>query len=144
MRALSAQRARTLRILVHKEIFVKKLVLLAAVAALATPAFAQTFRDQAEVVSVKERVERINRPTENCSTETVQPQIAPAPQEHSSTGAILGGLAGGILGHQVGQGSGQVVATVLGAVIGAGAGDHLDNRDSRDSGHSGGNGYGQP
>lgn len=91
---------------------------------------ASEYEDVARVVSARPHVEQFNQPREECRT-----VYAPAPQERSPAGAIIGGIAGGILGNQVGRGSGRAVATGVGAVTGAIVGDNLDNRDRPPAGH---------
>ncbi len=84
---------------------------------------AAEFDDYARVISATPRVEQVNSPREECSTE----YRSAAPQQRSMAGSIIGGVAGAILGNQVGQGNGRTAATAVGAITGAIAGDRMDN-----------------
>lgn len=88
---------------------------------------AQAFEAVARVVKVVPITETVNRPTQQCWTETQQVVRQPA---HDPGGAILGTIAGGIIGSQIGKGSGKVLGAAVGAGIGAVTGDRLANRDN--------------
>ncbi len=94
----------------------------------ALPAPASAYEAIATVVASVPIQETVNRPTQQCWTETAQ--IAdPAPQPHNYVGAIIGGVAGGLLGSTIGRGDGRVVAGAIGAGVGAVTGDAIANRD---------------
>lgn len=109
----------------------RKLMLVVLACSTTLPAFAQepAFRDYADVVSVRERVEQVNRPTERCWTESVE--SAGEPRERSLVGPAIGAIAGGIVGHQVGRGFGRDVATGVGVLAGAVVGDNLSRGSDR-------------
>jgi uncharacterized protein YcfJ len=78
----------------------------------------------AEVVAVKEVVEIVVTPREQCEDVRVQRQ-APVKDEHRIAGTVVGGLAGGLLGSAVGGGTGKTLATVAGATAGGYAGNQV-------------------
>lgn len=91
-------------------------------------ASAGEFEDHAKVLSVNEKIERVNQPREECTTETVTTTTTTAPSgERDIGGAVLGGLAGAIIGSQVGKGNGRVAAGAVGAATGAIVGDRVQN-----------------
>lgn len=91
---------------------------------------ANAFEALATVVGVSPIMEQVNRPTQQCWTETQQvTHAAPAPQRNF-LGAIIGGVAGGLLGAQVGRGNGRVAGAAVGAGVGALTGDAVANRNS--------------
>jgi len=94
---------------------------------LATSANAQAFETVARVVKVVPVTETVNRPTQQCWSETQQVVRQPA---HDPGGAILGTIAGGIIGSQIGKGNGKVLGAAVGAGIGAVTGDRLANQDN--------------
>lgn len=108
-------------------------LLIAAGAASAAGAHAQTFTDTARVRSVAPQYENVSVPREECTshwvTEARQPQGAGVVQQYGP--ALIGGVAGAALGRQVGKGSGRDAATVLGAVVGAYAGDSYAHGGAR-------------
>jgi len=90
---------------------------------------ARAFEAMATVVSVTPITEQVNRPTQQCWTESQQvTQVAPQPR--NPLGAILGGVAGGLLGATIGRGNGRVAAAAVGAGVGALTGDTLANQGS--------------
>lgn len=93
---------------------------------------AQAFDAVANVVGVAPITEQVNRPTQQCWTETQQVTQS-VPQEHNFLGTIIGGVAGGLLGAQVGRGNGRVAGAAVGAGVGAVAGDVIGNRDRSDN-----------
>lgn len=78
----------------------------------------------AEVVAVKEVMETVVTPREQCENVTVQRQ-APVKDQNRIAGTVIGGVAGGLLGSQIGGGSGRTVATVAGAAAGGYAGNQV-------------------
>ena len=80
----------------------------------------------AEVVAVREIMETIKTPREECQDVLVQQQ-APVKDSHRITGTVIGGVAGGLLGNQFGSGRGKTVATVIGAAGGAYAGNKVQD-----------------
>lgn len=93
---------------------------------------AQAFEAIANVVGVAPITEQVNRPTQQCWTESQQ-VTQTVPQEHNYLGAIIGGVAGGLLGSQVGRGNGRVAGAAVGAGVGAVTGDVIGNRDRSDN-----------
>lgn len=85
---------------------------------------ASAFETVARVVNVVPITETVNRPTQQCWTETRQIE---QPPRRDPGGAILGTIAGGIIGSQIGKGNGRVAAAAVGAGIGAVAGDRIAN-----------------
>jgi uncharacterized protein YcfJ len=102
------------------------LTIVAALAAVAVQAQAQTFNASARVREVQPQYETVQVPRQECTSAWVQD--APAAPSRSYGGVIIGGVVGGVLGNQVGKGHGREAATAAGAVVGALAGDHLANR----------------
>lgn len=96
----------------------KSLMVLAALAAVATAANADEF---ARVISASPVVQQVAVPRQVC----MQQQVETQPSK-SGLGAILGAVAGGALGNQVGHGGGRAVATAVGAVGGAVLGNNIE------------------
>src|SRR5258706_12159226 len=91
---------------------------------------AHAFEALANVVGVSPITEQVNRPTQQCWTETQQVTQA-VPQERNYLGAIIGGVAGGLFGSQVGRGKGRIAGAAGGGRVGAvarGAGGHPKKR----------------
>ncbi|HWA13833.1 MAG TPA: glycine zipper 2TM domain-containing protein [Burkholderiales bacterium] len=88
---------------------------------------ASAYEAVASVVAAQPITEQVNRPTQQCWTESRQ-VVQPAPRNY--LGAILGGVAGGLLGAQVGKGNGRVAGAAVGAGVGAIAGHAVANRDA--------------
>lgn len=101
---------------------VMAMMLLASVAAQA-----QTMRDRAEVVGVREVSEQVNRPSERCWVESTERMGS---RERSPVGAITGAVLGGVLGHQIGGGHGRDIATGVGVLAGAAIGDSQASQNS--------------
>jgi uncharacterized protein YcfJ len=78
----------------------------------------------AEVVAVKEVMETVTTPREQCENVAVQRQ-APVKDENRLLGSVGGAVIGGVLGNQIGGGSGKKVATVAGAAAGGYAGNQV-------------------
>jgi len=94
----------------------KKVVLTTAlVAALATPAFADSVNGQVEH-HYKDIVKKVPHTSYVC--EIVEVPIY-GQEQFDQSGAIVGGIVGGLLGSQIGKGSGNKVATGAGAITGA-------------------------
>ena len=87
------------------------------------------FEAIAAVTGVSPITEQINRPTQQCWTETQQTTQA-APQQRNYLGAIVGGVAGGLLGSTVGRGNGRIAAAAVGAGVGALTGDSIANQNA--------------
>ena len=87
-----------------------------------TQVSAHAFEAVANVVGVTPITEQVNRPTQQCWTETQQTTQA-VPQQRNFLGALIGGVAGGLLGAQVGRGNGRIAGAAVGAGVGAVAGD---------------------
>ncbi|MDR7093678.1 glycine zipper 2TM domain-containing protein [Hydrogenophaga laconesensis] len=88
---------------------------------------------EAQVVAVKEVMETVVTPREQCENVTVQRQ-APVKDQHRIAGTVIGGVAGGLLGSQIGGGSGRTVATVAGAAAGGYAGNQVQkNMQQKDT-----------
>lgn len=96
----------------------KSLIVLAALAAIATAANAEDF---ARVVSSSPVVQQVAVPRQVCTQQQVEAQPS-----KSGLGAILGAVAGGALGNQIGNGGGRAVATAVGAVGGAVLGNNIE------------------
>jgi uncharacterized protein YcfJ len=90
---------------------------------------AHAFEALANVVGVSPVTEQVNRPTQQCWTETQQITQA-APQQRNYLGAIVGGVAGSLLGSTVGRGNGRIAGAAVGAGVGALAGDAVANQNS--------------
>ncbi len=93
---------------------------------------AYAFEAMANVVGVAPITEQVNRPTQQCWTETQQVTQA-VPQQRNYLGAIVGGVAGGLLGSQVGRGNSRVAGAAVGAGVGAVAGDAVANQNRSDN-----------
>jgi uncharacterized protein YcfJ len=78
----------------------------------------------AEVLAVKEAMQTVTTPKEECEQVVMQRQ-APVQDEKRIAGTVLGGVAGGLVGSQIGGGSGQKVATAIGVAGGAYAGNQV-------------------
>ena len=78
----------------------------------------------AEVLAVKEVMETVTTPREQCENVVVQHQ-APVKDENRLLGSVGGAVLGGVLGNQIGGGSGKKVATVAGAAAGGYAGNQV-------------------
>ena len=78
----------------------------------------------AEVVAVKEVMETVTTPRQQCENVAVQRQ-APVKDENRLLGSVGGAVIGGVLGNQVGGGSGKKIATVAGAAAGGYAGNQV-------------------
>ncbi len=91
---------------------------------------ANAFEAIATVVGVAPITEQVNRPTQQCWTETQQISQAAPPPQRSYLGALIGGVAGGLLGAQVGRGNGRVAGAAVGAGVGALTGDAIANRNN--------------
>lgn len=78
----------------------------------------------AEVVAVKEVMETVTTPREQCEDVAVQRQ-APVKDSNRIAGTVIGGVAGGLLGSAIGGGTGKTVATVAGAAAGGYAGNQV-------------------
>ena len=78
----------------------------------------------ADVVAVKDVVETVVTPREQCQDVQVQ-QRAAVKDENRIAGSVVGGLAGGLLGSQLGGGQGKTLATVAGAAAGGYAGNQV-------------------
>jgi uncharacterized protein YcfJ len=105
----------------------KRLALLPLLSIAAVAAHAQTYLDNARVISVDPQHERVRVPREECSNRWISEPRRNGGREYG--GAVLGGVAGALLGNQVGGGHGREAATALGAVVGAFTGDNLADRD---------------
>jgi uncharacterized protein YcfJ len=103
-------------------------LMIALVASLTLPAFAEGFTDYAKVRNVEPQYERVNTPRRECTSEWVNERSV-RQEDRSYGGAVVGAIAGGLIGNQIGGGRGKEAATALGAVVGAMTGDRLDNRD---------------
>lgn len=90
---------------------------------------AHAFEAIANVVSASPVTEMVNRPTQQCWTETQQ-TTRYSPPEHNYVGAVVGGLAGGLLGATVGRGNGRIAGAAVGAGVGALTGDAVANQNS--------------
>ena len=107
----------------------KKLSIAVASAMLLAHFNAHAFEAIANVVGVSPITEQVNRPTQQCWTETQQvTQVAPP--QRNLLGAIVGGVAGGLLGAQVGRGNGRIAGAAVGAGVGAVAGDAVANQSA--------------
>jgi uncharacterized protein YcfJ len=105
-----------------KDQFMKKLILMMALAGLATAANATEY---AKVISSTPVLGDVSTPQRNCWDEQVQVQ-----QPRTGVGATIGAVAGGLLGSTMGRGSGNVAATAAGVVTGAVVGDSLERNSS--------------
>lgn len=100
----------------------KKLVLIAALAAITSTSFAQVVQmrpvqEQARVLGVSPILQ------DQCSQRQVA--VEGAQQGPNIGGAIVGGVLGGVLGNQFGKGNGKTAMAALGAVGGAAAGSTI-------------------
>ncbi len=109
----------------------KRLALIAVVAAGFGAAHAETFVDDARVRNVEPQYESVSVPRNECTSQWVN-EVRRVDGGRSYTGAVVGGVAGALVGNQVGRGHGREAATALGAVVGAFAGDRIGNRDRQD------------
>ena len=94
------------------------------------------YYDNARVISVTPKTDRVNYPRQECRTEYVRENTSYDNNyqgNRSNAGAIIGGLSGGLLGSQVGRGNGRVAAAVVGAGLGAIVGDRVDNNKRNDN-----------
>ena len=87
------------------------------------------FEATAIVVDSAPISETINRPTQQCWTETEQ-VVQSTPQSHNGVGALIGGVVGGLLGNTVGRGNGRVAGAAVGAGVGAMTGDTIANQNN--------------
>ena len=104
----------------------QKIIITVAVLALVSiQADADDFTDTARVISSTPIYQTVTG--QECYN---IPVSAPATNNRSMGGSILGGIAGALLGSQVGQGNGRVAAGAVGAIAGAIAGDRVQNSES--------------
>ncbi|WP_311223917.1 MULTISPECIES: glycine zipper 2TM domain-containing protein [unclassified Acidovorax] len=96
----------------------KKIIVLAALAALAAGASAQ---EQGRVLSATPITEQVAVPQQVCGNETIYSEQRP-----SGAGALLGAIAGGAAGNAIGGGSGRAAATALGVIGGAVLGNNVE------------------
>ncbi|HZP94694.1 MAG TPA: glycine zipper 2TM domain-containing protein [Burkholderiales bacterium] len=108
----------------------KKLSALIAIPVWIAGGNAHAFEAIANVISVSPVTEMVNRPSQQCWTETRQTTHYSEP-DRNYAGAILGGVAGGLLGATVGRGNGRIAAAAVGAGVGALTGDRIANQDAR-------------
>jgi uncharacterized protein YcfJ len=100
-------------------------IAMVVVAAGAVPTYkALTKPKFADVVSVKEVMETVVTPREECQDVQVHKQ-APTSDPNRVTGTVIGGVAGGLLGSTIGSGTGRTVATIAGAAGGAYVGNQV-------------------
>lgn len=85
---------------------------------------ALTQPEMAEVVAVKEVMQTVSSPRQQCETVAVQ-RPAPVKDPNRIAGTVVGGVAGGLLGSTIGGGSGKTVATLAGAAAGGYAGNQV-------------------
>ena len=78
----------------------------------------------ADVVAVKDVMETVVTPREQCEDVAVQHK-AQVKDEHRLAGTAVGAVAGGLLGSTLGGGKGKTVATVAGAAAGGYAGNRV-------------------
>ena len=78
----------------------------------------------AEVVAVKEVMQTVTTPREQCEMVQVQRQ-APVKDQNRIAGTAIGAVAGGLLGSTIGGGKGKTLATVGGAAAGGYAGNQV-------------------
>jgi uncharacterized protein YcfJ len=93
--------------------------------ALAAPAWAIDYTDEAEVISAVPIYQSVNEPRQHCWSEPVTTYEQPY---RSGGGAIIGAITGGLLGNTVGRGHGRAASTAVGAAVGAVVGDRIDNQ----------------
>lgn len=107
----------------------KRVALLALLAAGVASAQADTFLDNARVRAVQPQYENVQVPREECQSQLVNEAIpvAAPPQQTNIGGTVLGAVVGGVLGNQVGKGHGKEAATAAGAVAGALVGNNVAN-----------------
>ena len=116
----------------------KKTLIVAAVAAAFTSmgAFAESFTDSAQVVSVRATMDRIPVNREECWSEqrrgyeerTVTRQDNGQP---IGAGAVIGAIAGGVIGHQFGNSSGgRDRGTAAGAIVGGLVGNQIERENN--------------
>jgi len=84
----------------------------------------------AEVVAVKDVMEAVSTPREQCEDVQVQHQ-APVKDRHRIAGTAIGAVAGGLLGSAIGGGDGKKLATVAGAAAGGYAGNQVQKNMQR-------------
>ncbi len=100
----------------------KKTSIAVAVALMVVQVNAHAFEAIASVVSVSPITEQVNRPTQQCWTDSQQvTQVVP--EQRSPAGAIIGGVVGGLLGATIGRGNGRVAAAAVGAGCGCNYGE---------------------
>ena len=105
----------------------KRIALVSFLAAASLSAHAQTYVDNARVVSVDPQYDSVRVPRQECSNQWVGEPRRGGGRDYG--GAVLGGVVGALIGNQVGGGHGREAATAVGAVVGAFTGDGLANRD---------------
>jgi uncharacterized protein YcfJ len=112
----------------------KRVALLAMLAAGFGAAQADTFVDNARVRAVEPQYQAVQVPREECRSEYVteaRPVAAPPQQQGPNMGGIaIGAVVGGLLGNQVGKGHGREAATAVGAVAGAMVGNSVANSNA--------------
>lgn len=96
----------------------KKIVIISALAAVATLASAQ---EQGRVLSATPIVQQVGIPQQVCGNETVY-----GGNRTSGAGAVIGAIAGGAAGNAIGKGSGRAAATAIGLLGGAVIGNQIE------------------
>jgi uncharacterized protein YcfJ len=110
----------------------------AALGALAFPAFAESFGDQARVISSRPVYERIPVAREECWNDRVRgyEERRVTRSDTGTTigpGTVLGAVVGGVIGHQFGNSSGgRDRGTAAGAIVGGLVGNQID-RDNQNA-----------
>jgi uncharacterized protein YcfJ len=118
----------------------KKMILGAALVSAALPAFAESYVDSAQVLSVRPVTERIPVNRQECWSEQHRgyEERSVTRQDNGSPigpGTVIGAIAGGVIGHQFGNSSGgRDRGTAAGAIVGGLVGNQVD----RDQGRVGG------
>lgn len=89
------------------------------------------FEDYAQVISATPEYERVNHPTQQCSTEYIRGAYRndQSNSDPSYTGTIVGGVAGALLGSRLGKGNGNRAATAAGAIAGAVIGNQIQSQN---------------
>lgn len=105
----------------------KRIALVSLLAAASLSVHAQTYVDNARVVSVDPQYDSVGVPRRECSNQWISEPRRGGGRDYG--GAMLGGVVGALIGNQVGGGHGREAATAVGAVVGAFTGDGLSNRD---------------
>ncbi len=124
---------------------IKRIFAVTLAAAAVSTAMAQSYSDNAQVLSAQPIYEKNSVPRQECANETVTTdrvvpsqgsgyvttgyqQPAPPPERTIGAGTVIGAIIGGVVGHQFGRSSGgRDVGTGVGVVAGGLIGNQIEN-----------------